>query len=238
LRIPKDVPKELIEKLKNEQIELSKKLDLTDKKKIYDYRLVAGIDVSFLDIWSNPTTAIASIVVLDLKNNFKVVEKVFAEKVIDFPYIPTFLAYRELPVILEAYKKLKTKPDVFFVDGMGILHPRKMGIASHFGVVTGETSIGVGKSKLIGEFKEPPNKRFAHTPIYIDNELRGYAVRTRVNSKPVFVSPGNNISVKNSVQLALLSTTKYRIPEPTRIAHNSLQEYRRKILSEREKKKD
>ncbi len=236
MRIPNGVPRELIEKLKKEQIELSKKLNLTDKKKLYEYRYIAGVDVSFLNIWSNPTTAIASIIVLDIKNNFKVVEKVFAEKVIDFPYIPTFLAYRELPVILEAYKKLERKPDAFFVDGMGILHPRKMGIASHFGVITDTISIGVGKSKLIGDFKEPPNKRFAYTPIYIDNELRGYAVRTRVNSKPIFVSPGNNISIKNSVNLALLCTTKYRIPEPTRLAHNYLQEYRRKILEEKGKK--
>jgi len=230
MKIPKGVSKEFIEKLKKEQIELSKKLDLTDKKKVYEYRYVAGVDVSFLDIWSNPTTAIASIVVLDIRNNFQIVEKVFANKVIDFPYIPTFLAYRELPVIMEAYKKLETKADIFFIDGMGILHPRKLGIAAHFGVLTGETSIGIGKSKLIGDFKEPPNKKFAYTPIYIDNELRGYAVRTRVNSKPIFVSPGNKISVKNSVQIALLCTTKYRIPEPTRLAHNLLQEYRRKLL--------
>ena len=225
-----NVPKELIEKLKRKQIELAKKLNLNDKKNIYDVRYVAGVDTTFLDIWRNPTKAISSIIVVDIKDNFKIIEKVFAEKIIDFPYIPTFLAYRELPVILEAYKKLKFKPDVFLIDGMGILHPRKMGIASHFGVITNTISVGCGKSKLIGSFKEPPNKRFAYNPIYVDGEKRGYIVRSRVNSKPIFISPGNNISLKSALNISLLSITKYRLPEPIRLAHNSLQEYRRKLL--------
>jgi len=237
MKLPSNISKEFIEKLKREQIDLSKKLNLKDKKSLSDYRYIAGVDVTFLDIWSNPTTALASIVVLDRKDNFKVVEKVFAEREIDFPYIPTFLAYRELPVILDAYKKLKSKADIFFIDGMGILHPRKMGIASHFGVVTGEISIGIGKSKLTGEYVEPPNKRFAYSPVYIDGDLRGYVVRTKKGANPIFVSPGNNISIKNSVNIALSSTTKYRLPEPTRLAHNYLQEYRRKLLKEREKGK-
>ena len=226
-----NVSKELIEKLKKEQLELVKKLSLNDKKKLYEYRYVAGIDTTFTNIWNNPTIAISCIVVLDIKNDFKVIEKVFAEKEINFPYIPTFLAYRELPVILEAYNKLNFKPDAFIVDGMGILHPRKMGIASHFGVITDTVSIGCGKSKLIGKYKEPPNRRFAYNPVYVDNELRGYIVRTRKNSNPIFVSSGNNISINNSLQLVLLSTSRYRLPEPTRLAHNFLQEYRRNKLN-------
>jgi len=225
-----NIPKELIEKLKREQVELAKKLNLTDIKPVYEYRYIAGVDTTFLDIWKNPTKAISSIVVLDIKNNFKVIEKVFAEKVIDFPYIPTFLAYRELPVILEAYKKLKTKPDIFLIDGMGILHPRKMGIASHFGVITNTVSVGCGKSKLIGEFKEPINRRFAYNPVYVDGEHRGYIVRSKVNSKPIFISTGNNISLKSALNITLLSITRYRLPEPIRLAHNFLQEYRRKLI--------
>ena len=227
-----NVPKELIEKLKREQLELAKKLNLKDIKPLYELRYIAGVDTTFLDIWKNPTKAISSIVILDIKNNFKVVEKVFAEKIIDFPYIPTFLAYRELPIILEAYKKLSIKPDVFIIDGMGILHPRKMGIAAHFGVITNTISIGCGKSKLVGEFKEPPNKRFAYNKVYVNGEHRGYIVRSRVNSKPIFISPGNNISLQSSLNITLLSITKYRLPEPVRLAHNFLQEYRRKLLNQ------
>ncbi|NPA53157.1 MAG: endonuclease V [Aquificae bacterium] len=230
MRIPPDVPKELVEKLKKEQIDLSKKLNLKDKKPLSDIRYVAGIDVTFTNIWENPTTGIACITVLDTKDNFKEVETVFATKKVDFPYIPTFLAYRELPVILEAYKKLSSKPDAFIVDGMGILHPRKMGIASHFGVITDTICIGCGKSKLVGDFQEPPNNPRAYRPVYVNGEIRGYVVRSKKNTNPIFVSPGNNISLQSSVQLALRNLNGYKLPEPTRLAHNKLQAYRKEIL--------
>ncbi len=225
------VPQELIEKLKKEQIFLSKKLSLKDRKKISDIRFVAGIDVTFTDIWKNPTTGISCITVLDIKNGFKEIETVFAEKEINFPYIPTFLAYRELPVILEAFKKLTSDVDAFIVDGMGILHPRKMGIASHFGVITDTISVGCGKSKLIGDFEIPPNRERAYRPVFVEGEKRGYVVRTRKNANPIFVSPGNNISVFSSLQLVLNCLNGYKLPEPTRLAHNKLQTYRKKFLN-------
>jgi len=226
------ISEKLIQKLKNEQINLSKKLNLKDKKDLNKIRLVAGIDTTFTNIWENPTTAISCIVILDIKNDFKEIEVVFAEKIINFPYIPTFLAYRELPVILEAYKSLKIRPDAFLLDGMGIIHPRKMGIAAHFGIITDEISIGIGKSKLIGEFKIPENRKFSYKPVLIEGEVRGYAVRTKKNANPIFISPGNNISVESSLKLALKCIDKYKLPEPIRKAHNYLQEYRRKKLKE------
>ncbi len=225
-----NIPRELIEQLKAEQIKLSKKLNLKDRIPPDKVRYVAGIDTTFTDIWKNPTTAISSIVVVDIENNFEIIETVYATKEIDFPYIPTFLAYRELPVILEAYKKLKSQVDVFMVDGMGILHPRKMGIAAHFGVVTDTVSIGIGKSKLIGEFKKPENRKFAYQPVYVDGEHRGYILRTRKNANPVFVSPGNNISVESSLKVAIRTTDKYKLPEPVRFAHNFLQKIRKEKL--------
>ncbi len=218
-----------IKKLEEEQLRLAKKLNLKDRIDINSIKTVAGIDLTFTDIWKNPTTGIACIVVLDYKT-LELKEKVFAEKEVDFPYIPTFLAYRELPTILEAYKKLTIKPDVFILDGMGILHPRKMGIASHFGVITDEVSIGCGKSKLIGEYEEPENKPISYKPVYVNGEFRGYAVRTKKNTNPIFISPGNNISVESSLKVVLNTVDKYKLPEPTRLAHNFLQEYRRKKL--------
>jgi len=225
----KNVSKELIKKLEKEQLELSKRLSLMDKKNINEIKYIAGIDTTFTDIWSDKTTAISAITVLEYPS-LKEVETVFAVKEIDFPYIPTFLAYRELPAILEAYKKLRTKPDVFFIDGMGILHPRKMGIASHFGVITGEVSIGIGKSKLIGEYKEPENKPLSFRPIYVNGELRGYILRSRKNSNPIFVSPGNNISANSALKLTVNTLKGYKLPEPTRLAHNKLQIYRKNYL--------
>lgn len=218
-----------IKKLEEEQLKLAEKLNLKDRIEINSIKTVAGIDLTFTDIWKNPTTGIACIVVLDYKT-LELKEKVFAEKEVDFPYIPTFLAYRELPTILEAYKKLTIKPDVFILDGMGILHPRKMGIASHFGVITDEVSIGCGKSKLIGEYEEPENKPMSYKPVYVNGEFRGYAVRTKKNTNPIFISPGNNISVESSLKVVLNTVDKYKLPEPTRLAHNFLQEYRRKKL--------
>lgn len=219
-----------LEKLKKEQTELSKKLHLTDKIKIEDIKLVAGIDVTYTDIWKNPTTGIACIIVLDFQT-LNVTETVFAEKTVDFPYIPTFLSYRELSPILKAYEKLKSNPDVFILDGMGIIHPRKIGIASHFGVVTNKISIGCAKSKLIGDFHQPENKRFSYEPLFVDNELRGYVLRSKKNTNPIFISPGNNISTESSLKILMRTISKYKLPEPTRLAHNNLQIYRKELLS-------
>lgn len=227
------IEQEIIQKLKKEQLKLSGKLKLKDKIPVEKINIVAGVDVTFTDIWKNPTTGIACITVLDIRR-FETLETVFAEKTVDFPYIPTFLAYRELPVILEAYKKLKTNPDAFLIDGMGIIHPRKMGIASHFGVVTDSVSIGCGKSKLTGEFEQPENRKFAYRPVYVDGELRGYVLRTKKNSNPVFVSPGNNISVESSLKVVIRSVKDYKLPEPTRLAHINLQKYRKNLQKGRQ----
>ncbi len=221
----------LIGKLKKEQLNLSKRLKLKDNIPIEKIRIVAGVDVTFTDSWRNPTTGIACIVVMDISNNFKVLETVFAKKTVDFPYIPTFLAYRELPIILKAYKKLKTKPDAFMLDGMGILHPRKMGIASHFGVITDTVSVGCGKSRLIGKFAEVENIPLSYTPVYVNGDIRGYALRTKKNTNLIFISPGNNISLNSSLKLVIKSLGRYKLPEPTRKAHLLLQQYRKEILS-------
>ncbi|WP_457623877.1 endonuclease V [Persephonella sp.] len=218
-----------LEKLKRKQIELSKKINLKDKKNIENVRFVGGIDVTFSQIWKRETLSISCIVVLDIKDNFKVVETVFSTKEVTFPYIPTFLAYRELPVILDAYTKLKTDVDVFLLDGMGILHPRRMGIASHFGVVTDTITVGCGKSKLTGEFKEPENKPLSYKPVYLNDDKVGYILRTKKNTNPIFLSPGNNISVESSLKLVLKCLNGYKLPEPIRLSHNKLQEYRRNI---------
>jgi deoxyribonuclease V len=146
-----------LESLKKQQKELSKKLSLKDRINTDEIRYIAGIDTTFLNPYQNPTLAISSIVIIDIKS-FEIVEKVLAEKEIDFPYVPTFLAFRELPVILEAYKKLKTKVNVFILDGQGILHPRRMGIASHFRVITDTVSIGCGKTPLYGKYQDPKSR--------------------------------------------------------------------------------
>lgn len=211
------------------QIELSTKINLKDKIDIHQINTVAGVDCTFIER-EYETVGISCITVLD--KNFNTVEIVYAESKVDVPYIPTFLAFREIPVIMKAYENLKTKPDIFIFDGQGILHPRKMGIASHFGVLTDTVTIGCAKSHLYGKFRQPENKPMSYTPVYVENEIRGYCLRVKKNTNPIFVSPGNNISVDSSLYVIIKMIKGYKLPEPVRLSHNLLKEYRKKLLQE------
>ncbi len=219
-----------LNELEKIQIELSKQISLKDKIDVKYIRYVAGVDTTFLNPYENPTKALSCITVVDIKN-FDVVETVYGEKEIDFPYIPTFLAFRELPSIMEAYKKLTSTVDIFIIDGQGILHPRKMGIASHFGVITQTVSIGCGKSHLYGYYKEPENKDMAFDYIYGKNDKKlGYVLRVKKNTKPIFISPGNNISIESSLYVIIKSINKYKLPIPVKYAHNNLSKLRKKLI--------
>ncbi len=186
------------------------------------------MDLTFEKIDKNPTRAWASLVVLDLET-LRPVYNLVVEDEVSFPYIPTFLAFREMPLLLKLYEKAKVKPDIFFIDGQGVAHPRRCGIASHFGVETGEVSVGVAKTKLFGHYREPDRRRGSFTYLRHGGEILGAVVRTRDGAAPVFVSVGHRISLKSAVEL-VLRTSKFRIPEPTRLAHNLLQQVRRGSL--------
>ncbi|HEY1041990.1 MAG TPA: deoxyribonuclease V [Candidatus Paceibacterota bacterium] len=152
--------------------------------------------------------------------------------VIPFPYIPGLLSFREIPMLLEAWKELEQKPDVLLVDGIGIAHPRRLGIASHLGVLLDIPTVGVAKSVLVGAFEAPGNEPGDTAPL-IDQkngEIIGMALRTKRNVKPMFVSPGHRITLKDAVTLVSSCVRKHRIPEPTRAAHNLMNEYRRKDM--------
>ncbi len=219
-----------LHELEKMQIELSKQISLEDKIDVENIRYVAGVDTTFLNPFENPTTAISCITVIDIKD-FSVVETVYGEKEIDFPYIPTFLAFRELPSIMEAYKKLKSKVDVFILDGQGILHPRRMGIAAHFGVITETITIGSGKSHLYGYYKEPENKNMVFDYVYDKNgEKLGYILRVKKNTKPIFISPGNNISLKSSIYVIIKTINKYKLPIPIKYAHENLTKLRKRLI--------
>jgi deoxyribonuclease V len=148
---------------------------------------------------------------------------------IPFPYIPGLLSFREIPMLLDAWEALTTKPDVLLVDGIGIAHPRRLGIATHLGLVLDVPTIGVAKSVLIGTYEEPPNVPGAYTYLYDSKhqqEKLGVALRTKLNVKPVFVSPGHRITLEESVDIVRSCVVKHRLPEPTRLAHNTVNEYR------------
>lgn len=215
-----DIQSKELEKI---QIECSKKvIQKDDFKKV---ELIGGIDLTFEDIKENPTRAWASLVVVRL-SDLRVVYQKVVEGMVDFPYIPTFLAFRELPLMLELYKRAEVKPDIFFIDGQGVAHPRGCGIASHFGVETNEVSVGVAKTKLFGYAKEPDTKRGSYSYLTYKGSIVGAVLRTKDNVEPVYVSVGHRISLKTAIEL-VLKTSIYRIPEPTRLAHNLLQRVRK-----------
>lgn len=211
------------------QVELSKGLNLKDRKDVKSFKFMAGADCAFVDV-EDKTLGVSCIVVMD--REFNVLEINYGERFVDVPYIPTFLAFREIPVVMEAYRKMRISPDVFIFDGQGILHPRKMGIASHFGIMTDTVTVGCGKSHLYGRYEEPSNVPLAKSPVFVDGEVRGHALRVKKSTNPVFVSPGNNISIESSLYVIIDSLGRYKLPEPIRLAHNLLKVYRNKVLEE------
>lgn len=201
-------------KLKEEQIKLSKKVILTNS--FGELELIGGVDCAY-----NQDNVIAAIVVCDYKT-MEVKERVFAVVKAKVPYLKGFLAYREGHAISEAYAKLENKPDVLILDGHGILHPRRIGLASHIGVLLDITTIGIAKQLLVGEVNG--------NIIYVDKEARAELVVTREHSKPIYVSPGHKISLKTSVEIVKdCLRFPHKLPEPLHLAHRYADEVREKI---------
>jgi len=147
------------------------------------------------------------------------VESGSAEGHATFPYIPGLLTFREGPVLLEAFSKLHTKPDLILIDGQGIAHPRSMGIASHLGLLLDVPSVGCAKSRLMGAHRDLSMDKGSALPLVEGNRTVGMVLRTRDGVKPVFVSPGHKMDIKTSVEVVLSLCRGYRIPEPLRQAH-------------------
>jgi deoxyribonuclease V len=151
-----------------------------------------------------------------------VVETATDEQETRFPYIPGLLSFREAPVCLEAVRRLSVQPDVFLIDGQGIAHPRRLGLAAHLGLFLDAPTVGCAKSRLIGEYDAPGPEKGEHTLLRDGNEVIGAVVRTRSNVKPLFVSVGHKCRLDDAIALTLACTTKYRLPDPTRLAHRAV----------------
>lgn len=165
---------------------------------------------------------------LTLSTALEPVAESVVKDTIPFPYVPGLLSFREIPMLLKAWENLAIKPDVLVVDGIGIAHPRRFGIASHIGVLLDIPTIGCAKSVLIGRYDEPQNEPGAFTDL-IDpktNEVIGAALRTKQNVRPVFISPGHRITHAEATTLVMSYVRKHRLPEPTRLAHNLVNAYR------------
>lgn len=186
-------------------------------------RLVGAADVTFL---GTKDVVAACIVVVDMAS-MAVLEERTAVRRVRFPYVPGLLAFREGPAIADAWEKLSRRPDVMLFDGHGVAHPRRMGIASHMGVLLGVPSVGCAKKRLVGEYDPPGRDRGDTTSLRIGEETVGTVVRTRKGVKPVFVSPGHLADRSSSVSLVLSLCSRYRIPDPARRAHQMTQEIRK-----------
>jgi deoxyribonuclease V len=241
------------------QEHLARRVRLTPVRKMP--KLVAGLDCAFS---KNGREIIAAVIVLKLPDKtvipasssvipakagiqFEIIETATVVQKVTFPYIPGLLSFREAPACIAAVEKLKTKPDVFIIDGQGIAHPRRFGIASHLGLFFDKPTIGCAKSRLIGDFEEPPLEKGAYSLLMVPShephlsavafsssvalakeeakaevtghEVIGAVLRTRKAVNPVFVSVGNKCTLDDAIRIVLACTTKYRIPEPTRLAH-------------------
>lgn len=149
-------------------------------------------------------------------------ETAAAELPLVFPYVPGLLSFREIPVCLEAVQKVQTPVDLWLVDGQGIAHPRRLGLASHLGLFLDTPTIGCAKSRLIGTYDEPNPEKGSFSWLYDKNEKIGAVLRTRTGVKPLFISPGHLCSFEDAIYYTLACTTKYRLPEPTRTAHQTV----------------
>lgn len=202
------------------QNELKKKIKLENNFTKEDIKLIAGVDLAYWES-ENKQYAVCCIVVIDYKTK-EVIEKVNSVGEIEVPYIAGFLAFRELPLVIEAVEKLESEPDIFMFDGNGYLHFNHMGIATHASFFLNKPTIGVAKSylKINGaDFDMPENQEGSYNDIMIGEDTYGRAIRTRKDVKPIFVSCGNYIDIDTSAEIVLdLISKESRIPIPTRLA--------------------
>lgn len=194
----------------------------------HQVNVIAGADISFnkFSPW-----VYAGIVLMSFPD-LQPLGYSLVKKEVDFPYVPGYLAFREVPALLDAWQQLPVKPDVLVVDGHGIAHPRRLGIAAHFGVVAGTTALGCAKKVLCGKYEEPGLAKGSFSPLIHKEEIIGMALRTKDKVKPVFVSPGHQIDLQGAMRIINQCIGKYRLPEPTRRAHNAVNDFRKGILQE------
>ena len=176
---------------------------------------VAGVDIGL-----KKDIARASVVVLSFPE-LQVVDSVVTESPVRFPYVPGLLSFREIPPLLIAFTQLQTEPDLVIVDGQGIAHPRRFGLASHLGLILDKPTIGCAKSRLCGQYEEPESEQGSYTYLMDKGEIIGTVVRTRKNVQVVYISIGHQISLDSARTLTLACCRGYRLPETTRYAHKA-----------------
>ena len=178
-----------------------------------EVRHVCGVDVHYYDGMAQAAAAVYSFPQLERRAH------AVAREPVSFPYIPGLLSFREIPAALAALAALPLAPDLILCDAQGIAHPRRCGLASHLGQLARTPSIGVAKTRLVGEHRAPPARRGTWAPLTDRGERIGAVLRTRAGVKPLYVSVGHRVSLATALRYVMACTTRYRIPEPLRWAH-------------------
>jgi deoxyribonuclease V len=187
------------------------------------WQTVAAADVSY----DKQSDALYAAVVVVQAGSFELIERVGLAGKATFPYVPGLLSFREAPVVLEAFRRLATLPDVVLCDGQGLAHPRRIGLASHLGLWLELPTIGCAKSLFCGTHDEPGPNRGDRSLLIDGGEVIGSVVRTRSRVKPVYVSPGHRCDLEGAIAVTLATTVKYRLPVPAQMAHAYVNELRR-----------
>jgi deoxyribonuclease V len=197
------------------QEQLRSRVSQKNGPELRNIRYVAGVDCSLRD---NLATAAVPILRWD---TLEQVDLAIVQQPIPFPYVPGLLSFRECPAILAAFEKLTIQPDLIMVDGAGIAHPRRLGIAAHLGLLLDKPTIGCAKSRLIGTHNEPADEAGSYVDLWDMQELIGAVLRTRDHVNPLYISIGHKIELPTAIDFVLEACRGYRLPEPTRIAHNA-----------------
>lgn len=203
------------------QLRLASQVDCT--RALGGYETVAGADVSY----NIRGPRLYAAVVVVRAGTWEPIDRSGIVADAKFPYVPGLLSFREIPAVLAAFNGLKTRPDLLMCDGQGIAHPRRFGLASHLGLWLGLPTIGCAKSWLCGDYDEPGPDRGAWSPLTDGGETIGAVLRTRSKVKPLFVSCGHLCNMESAIAATLVATPAYRVPIPTRLAHQYVNELRR-----------
>ena len=202
---------------------LQKQVDLTDRIAFSSITTVAGADIS----WFRQENLAFVAVILFSYPDFGVVEEVFSTAETTFPYRSGFLSFREAPPLMKAFERLSRIPDLIIFDGQGIAHPRGLGLAAHMGILLDIPTIGCAKTKLVGEYEPVGYEKGSMSDLFYRQEIVGKVLRSKTGINPLFVSPGHQIGIEMAARVVLSCCRNHRLPEPTRIAHNKVNEFRR-----------
>jgi deoxyribonuclease V len=223
---------EILKEAAEAQRNLAIRVRTTEERDPRAFRTVGGCDCAYARVGNRVLVcAVAVIMGRDSEGTPEIAARSEAVRPAEFPYIPGFLSFRELPALLEAIRKLP-RPEAWIVDGAGLAHPRRFGLACHLGVTLDLPAAGCAKSRLVGHHGEPGPGKGDRTELLDRGERIGLVLRSRPRVRPLFVSPGHRLSVEGAAELVLAWTTRYRLPEPTRIADRETKILARRLAEE------